>query len=47
MNAGARLEDIVTRVQVAPPTLARPYLRPIYDEPEFVVRNIWRLYGGW
>ncbi|MFM7962896.1 MAG: alkyl sulfatase dimerization domain-containing protein, partial [Actinomycetota bacterium] len=18
-----------------------------YDEPEFVVRNIWRLYGGW
>ena len=24
-----------------------PYLRPIYDEPEFVVRNVWRLYGGW
>jgi alkyl sulfatase BDS1-like metallo-beta-lactamase superfamily hydrolase len=22
-------------------------LRPSYDEPEFVVRNIWRLYGGW
>jgi alkyl sulfatase BDS1-like metallo-beta-lactamase superfamily hydrolase len=20
---------------------------PIYDEPEFVVRNIWRMYGGW
>jgi alkyl sulfatase BDS1-like metallo-beta-lactamase superfamily hydrolase len=19
----------------------------MYDEPEFVVRNIWRLYGGW
>jgi alkyl sulfatase BDS1-like metallo-beta-lactamase superfamily hydrolase len=19
----------------------------VYDEPEFVVRNIWRLYGGW
>jgi alkyl sulfatase BDS1-like metallo-beta-lactamase superfamily hydrolase len=28
-------------------TLAKPYLRPIYDEPEFVVRNVWRLYGGW
>jgi alkyl sulfatase BDS1-like metallo-beta-lactamase superfamily hydrolase len=27
--------------------LERPYLRPVYDEPEFVVRNIWRLYGGW
>ena len=24
-----------------------PYLRATYDEPEFVVRNIWRLYGGW
>ncbi len=27
--------------------IERPYLRPVYDEPEFVVRNIWRLYGGW
>ncbi|MCG8592290.1 MAG: MBL fold metallo-hydrolase, partial [Proteobacteria bacterium] len=25
----------------------RPYLRPVYDEPEFVIRNVWRLYGGW
>ena len=24
-----------------------PYLRPLYDEPEFVVRNVWRRYGGW
>ena len=24
-----------------------PYLQPVYDEPEFVVRNLWRLYGGW
>jgi alkyl sulfatase BDS1-like metallo-beta-lactamase superfamily hydrolase len=22
-------------------------LLPQYDEPEFVVNNIWRLYGGW
>ena len=27
--------------------LEKPYLRPTYDEPEFVVRNVWRLYGGW
>jgi len=27
--------------------LKRPYLRPVYDEPEFVVRNIWRLNAGW
>jgi alkyl sulfatase BDS1-like metallo-beta-lactamase superfamily hydrolase len=47
MNAGARLDDIVHSVR--PPThlLERPYLQPIYDEPEFVVRNIWRQYGGW
>jgi alkyl sulfatase BDS1-like metallo-beta-lactamase superfamily hydrolase len=22
-------------------------LRPVYDDPQFLVRNIWRLYGGW
>ncbi len=25
----------------------RPYLRPVYDEPEFIVHTVWRLYGGW
>ena len=25
----------------------KPYLQPIYDEPEFIVRNIHRCYGGW
>jgi alkyl sulfatase BDS1-like metallo-beta-lactamase superfamily hydrolase len=47
MNAGATLDDILHTVTVPPETLARPYLRPLYDEPAFVVRNIWRLYGGW
>ena len=47
MNQGARLDDIVHAVRVPDHLLERPYLRPIYDEPEFVVRNIWRLYGGW
>ncbi len=28
-------------------TLAKPYLRPLYDEPEFVIRNVWRQFGGW
>ena len=27
--------------------MERPYLRPIYDDPEFIVHNVWRLYGGW
>jgi glyoxylase-like metal-dependent hydrolase (beta-lactamase superfamily II) len=47
MNQGARLDDIVQTVRAPEHLLARPYLRPIYDEPEFVVRNIWRYYGGW
>jgi alkyl sulfatase BDS1-like metallo-beta-lactamase superfamily hydrolase len=34
-------------VQAPAHLLDKPYLRPVYDEPEFVVRNLWRLYGGW
>jgi alkyl sulfatase BDS1-like metallo-beta-lactamase superfamily hydrolase len=47
MNTGARLDEIIHSVVAPPALLDRPYLRPVYDEPEFVVRNIWRLYGGW
>jgi alkyl sulfatase BDS1-like metallo-beta-lactamase superfamily hydrolase len=47
MNQGARLNDIVHTVKIDRATLEKPYLKPMYDEPEFVVRNIWRLYGGW
>jgi hypothetical protein len=34
-------------IMAAADLLERPYLRPVYDEPEFVVRTVWRLYGGW
>jgi len=47
MNAGETLDTIVHTVKVPADVLAKPYMRPLYDEPEFVVRNIWRLYGGW
>jgi alkyl sulfatase BDS1-like metallo-beta-lactamase superfamily hydrolase len=47
MNQGARLNDIIHAVTIDRAVLEKPYLRPMYDEPEFVVRNIWRLYGGW
>jgi alkyl sulfatase BDS1-like metallo-beta-lactamase superfamily hydrolase len=47
MNDGASLDHILHSVRAPEDLLARPYLRPIYDEPEFIVRNIWRLYGGW
>ncbi len=47
MNGGATLDEIVHSVRVSDDLIRRPWLRPIYDEPEFVIRNIWRLYGGW
>ena len=37
--------DIVHAVTL--PTSNSPWLRPIYDEGEFIVRNIVRFYGGW
>jgi alkyl sulfatase BDS1-like metallo-beta-lactamase superfamily hydrolase len=47
MNAGASLERILAEVRPPAHLADRPYLQPVYDEPEFVVRNVWRLYGGW
>jgi glyoxylase-like metal-dependent hydrolase (beta-lactamase superfamily II) len=47
MNAGALLDDILHTVAVPADLMERPYLQPIYDEPQFIVRNLWRLYGGW
>ena len=47
MNAGARLDEIIHTVAPPADLVGRPWLQPVYDEPEFVVRNIWRLYGGW
>ncbi|GAA4911716.1 alkyl/aryl-sulfatase [Nonomuraea thailandensis] len=47
LNSGARLDEIVHSVRPPEHLSDRPYLRARYDEPEFVVRNLWRLYGGW
>lgn len=47
MNEDASLNQIVHEVRAPAELLGKPYLRPIYDDPEFVVRNVWRLYGGW
>ena len=47
MNTGAPLDEILHTVRAPAHLLDRPYLRPVYDEPEFIVRSIWRLYGGW
>jgi alkyl sulfatase BDS1-like metallo-beta-lactamase superfamily hydrolase len=47
MNAGATLDEILDEVKPPERLAGRPYLQAAYDEPEYVVRNVWRLYGGW
>ena len=47
MNEGLSLDAILQRVSVRPELMQKPYLQPRYDEPGFVVRNVWRQFGGW
>jgi len=47
MNAGGRLDEAIHGVVPPAHLMDRPYLRPVYDEPEFIVHTVWRLYGGW
>jgi alkyl sulfatase BDS1-like metallo-beta-lactamase superfamily hydrolase len=47
MNTGAPLDTIIHSVKAPDYLLEKPYLHPAYDDPEFIVRNIWRRYGGW
>ncbi|MCX4844518.1 alkyl sulfatase dimerization domain-containing protein [Streptomyces sp. NBC_00893] len=37
--------DVVRRVEL--PESEAPWLQPVYDEAEFIVRNVIRYYGGW
>lgn len=47
MNQALPLDEILHRV-TPPANLAdKPYLQPVYDHPQFLIRNIWRRYGGW
>ena len=47
MNQGSALDAILHAVSAPRDLLAKPYLLPKYDDPEFVVRGIWHLYAGW
>jgi alkyl sulfatase BDS1-like metallo-beta-lactamase superfamily hydrolase len=47
LNTGASVYEIVERVRAPAHLEAKPYLRPVYDEPEFIVRNVVRCLGGW
>ncbi|MCA9651227.1 MAG: MBL fold metallo-hydrolase [Myxococcales bacterium] len=46
LNAGSPPHvDIVHRVRL--PVREAPWLQPLYDEAEFIVRNVIRYFGGW
>jgi alkyl sulfatase BDS1-like metallo-beta-lactamase superfamily hydrolase len=47
MNQGSSLNEILHSVSAPAGLLAKPWLLPKYDDPEFVVRGIWHLYAGW
>ncbi|MER6472869.1 alkyl sulfatase dimerization domain-containing protein [Streptomyces collinus] len=47
LNSGARLDDLLHSVRPPAHLADRVYLQAKYDEPEFVVRNLWRRYAGW
>ena len=47
MNKGKRLNEIIHTVIIPDELIKLPWLRPVYDDPEFLIRMIWRRYGGW
>jgi glyoxylase-like metal-dependent hydrolase (beta-lactamase superfamily II) len=47
MNGGGRLDEAIHTARVPDHLADKPYLQPVYDEPEFIVRTVWRQYGGW
>ena len=47
MNRGATLDEILHAVTVPAGYLEKPYLRPKYDDSEFLVRGIYHFYAGW
>jgi len=47
MNQGQWLEQILREVDPPADLVDKPYLRPIYGHPKFIVHGVWRQYGGW
>ncbi len=47
LNAYLPHEEIVAGVRVPEHLAGNVFLQPIYDRPEFIVRNLIRRYGGW
>lgn len=47
MNQGKNLETCLNEVEFPAHLADKPYLKPVYDHPQFLIRNVWRRYGGW
>ena len=47
LNAGASIDEMIHTVKPPESLTEKPYLQPIYDEPEFIVRTVHRCLGGW
>ncbi len=47
MELGATLDQVCHEVKIPQHLLDKPYLQAVYDHPQFLVRNIWRQFGGW
>ena len=45
MNQGQSLDEVYQAVEFSQPP--QPYLSSVYDDPRFLIRMIWRQYGGW
>jgi len=47
MNQGKNLDTCLHEVEFPAHLADKPYLQPVYDHPQFLIRNVWRRYGGW
>jgi alkyl sulfatase BDS1-like metallo-beta-lactamase superfamily hydrolase len=47
INQGAALDEVAHGVKPAAALAEKPYLAPLFDEPEFAARNVWRVNCGW
>jgi alkyl sulfatase BDS1-like metallo-beta-lactamase superfamily hydrolase len=47
MNKGWSLDETLHAVELPAHLMEKPHLRPVYDDPRFLIRMVWRRYGGW
>jgi len=47
INMGMPLDDILQKVKFNEELMQKPYLRPLYDDPIFIIHNLWRQFAGW